>query len=119
MSVQAVAVVQRAIRQADPAEVMADMGFGEVELVSSFAVSMSGAHLLVRLLVETLKENRLAHESLCNHQVPAHAFDLLMIGPTIHSKTSGLLALRYKLLRLMPYPHGRRLQYLQVHELFK
>lgn len=42
---QAVAVVQRAMRQADPAEVMAEMGFGEVELVSSFAVSMSGTHM--------------------------------------------------------------------------
>ena len=30
------------MRQADPAEVMAEMGFGQVELVSSFAVSMSG-----------------------------------------------------------------------------
>lgn len=39
---QAVAVVQRAMRQADPADVMAELGFGEVELVSSFAVSMSG-----------------------------------------------------------------------------
>lgn len=34
------------MRQADPAEVMAELGFGEVHLVSSFAVSMSGAHCL-------------------------------------------------------------------------
>ena len=43
---QAVAVVQRAMRQADPAEVMAELGFGEVDLVSSFAVSMSGTQAL-------------------------------------------------------------------------
>lgn len=43
--VQAVAVVQRAMRQADPAEVMAELGFGQVDLVSSFAVSMSGVHV--------------------------------------------------------------------------
>ena len=43
---KAVAVVQRAMRQADPAEVMADLGFGEVHLVSSFAVSMSGLPFL-------------------------------------------------------------------------
>ena len=41
-AMQAVAVVQRAMRQADPAEVMADLGFGPVELVASFPVSMSG-----------------------------------------------------------------------------
>ena len=29
-------------RRTDPAEYMADLGFGEVELVSSFSVSMSG-----------------------------------------------------------------------------
>ena len=56
MIVQAVAVVQRAMRQADPAEVMAEMGFGEVELVSSFAVSMSGTHRLVCFVL--LKSNR-------------------------------------------------------------
>ncbi len=40
--VQAVAVVQRAMRQADPAEVMEELGFGQVYLVASFPVSMSG-----------------------------------------------------------------------------
>ncbi|KAL3160311.1 hypothetical protein ABBQ38_009701 [Trebouxia sp. C0009 RCD-2024] len=42
-TLKAVAVVQRAMRQADPAEVMAELGFGQVDLVSSFAVSMSGS----------------------------------------------------------------------------
>ena len=42
---QAVAVVQRAMRQADPAEVMADLGFGRLQLVASFPVSMSGDSL--------------------------------------------------------------------------
>ncbi|KAI7841649.1 hypothetical protein COHA_004669 [Chlorella ohadii] len=41
-TLRSVAVVQRAIRT-DPAEYMADLGFGEVELVSSFSVSMSGS----------------------------------------------------------------------------
>ena len=36
-------MVQRAMRGAAPMEVMADLGFGEVHLVDSFAVSMSGA----------------------------------------------------------------------------
>ena len=40
---QGVAVVQRAMRGAAPMEVMADLGFGEVHLVDSFAVNMSGA----------------------------------------------------------------------------
>ena len=40
---QSVAVVQRAIRKRDPSEEMEDMGFGELTLVSSFPVSMSGA----------------------------------------------------------------------------
>lgn len=47
--VQAVAVVQRAMRQADPAEVMAELGFGQVDLVSSFAVSMSGVQCMSHL----------------------------------------------------------------------
>jgi len=41
--VQAVAVVQRAMRQTPPAEVMEDLGFGLLHLVASFPVSMSGA----------------------------------------------------------------------------
>lgn len=36
-------MVQRAMRGAAPMEVMADLGFGEVRLVDSFSVSMSGA----------------------------------------------------------------------------
>ena len=52
---QAVAVVQRAMRQAQPAEVMAEMGFGEVQLVSSFAVSMSGTHMWSASLSRTNK----------------------------------------------------------------
>jgi len=39
---QAVAVVQRAMRQAQPAEVMEELGFGLLHLVASFPVSMSG-----------------------------------------------------------------------------
>jgi len=38
-----VAVVQRAMRGREPAAVMAELGFGALELVGSFAVSMSGA----------------------------------------------------------------------------
>lgn len=45
IGIQAVAVVQRSMRQLDPAEVMADLGFGEVYLVASFSVSMSGIPL--------------------------------------------------------------------------
>lgn len=41
--VQAVAVVQRAMRRAEPAEVMEDLGFGPLHLIASFPVSMSGA----------------------------------------------------------------------------
>ncbi|KAK9829586.1 hypothetical protein WJX72_006653 [[Myrmecia] bisecta] len=40
---KAVAVVQRSMRQEDPAEFMADLGFGPVVLVDSFPVSMSGS----------------------------------------------------------------------------
>lgn len=40
---QAVAVVQRAMRAADPAAVMAELGFGPLTLVARFPVSMSGA----------------------------------------------------------------------------
>ena len=32
------------MRGADPSEVMADLGFGELHLQASFAVSMSGTH---------------------------------------------------------------------------
>lgn len=42
LMVQAVAVVQRAMRGAHPAEVMADMGFGDLSLQATFPVSMSG-----------------------------------------------------------------------------
>ena len=41
--VQGVAVVQRAMRGREPAHVMAELGFGPLQLVGSFAVSMSGA----------------------------------------------------------------------------
>ena len=41
--VQAVAVVQRAMRARAPADVMAELGFGPLALVGTFAVSMSGA----------------------------------------------------------------------------
>ncbi|KAK9826092.1 hypothetical protein WJX81_001533 [Elliptochloris bilobata] len=41
--VQAVAVVQRAMRSREPADVMAELGFGPLEIVGSFAVSMSGS----------------------------------------------------------------------------
>lgn len=40
--VQGVAVVQRAMRGREPAHVMAELGFGPLQLVGSFAVSMSG-----------------------------------------------------------------------------
>ena len=36
-------MVQRAMRQAQPAEVMEELGFGLLHLVASFPVSMSGA----------------------------------------------------------------------------
>ncbi|DBA79533.1 TPA: hypothetical protein ACH3X1_008235 [Trebouxia sp. C0004] len=42
-TLKAVAVVQRAMRQAQPAEVMKDLGFGLLHLVASFPVSMSGS----------------------------------------------------------------------------
>ena len=42
---QAVAVVQRAMRAASPAAVMAELGFGSLTLVSRFSVSMSGSSL--------------------------------------------------------------------------
>ena len=45
--VQAVAVVQRAMRRAEPAEVMEDLGFGPLHLLASFPVSMSGTQLLL------------------------------------------------------------------------
>lgn len=41
-TLRAVAVVQRAMRGRDPAEVMADLEFGPVLLIASFAVTMSG-----------------------------------------------------------------------------
>lgn len=37
-------MVQRAIRAQEPAEAMRDMGFGDLTLVDSFPVSMSGAN---------------------------------------------------------------------------
>lgn len=40
---QGVAVVQRAIRAQQPADAMRDMGFGDLTLVDSFPVSMSGS----------------------------------------------------------------------------
>jgi hypothetical protein len=45
-SLRAVAVVQRSMRAADPAEVMAEFAFGELQLVQSFPVSMSGEQLV-------------------------------------------------------------------------
>ncbi|KAL0021733.1 hypothetical protein WJX79_010366 [Trebouxia sp. C0005] len=42
-TLKAVAVVQRAMRQAQPAEVMEELGFGLLHLVASFPVSMSGS----------------------------------------------------------------------------
>lgn len=41
-SLQAIAVVQRAIRGREPAGLMRELGFGPLALVSNFAVSMSG-----------------------------------------------------------------------------
>ena len=41
-TLRAVAVVQRAMRARDPAAVMAEYGFGQLALVSTFPVSMSG-----------------------------------------------------------------------------
>lgn len=61
---QAVAVVQRAMRQADPAEVMAEMGFGEVELMSSFAVSMSGMHMCFAYLLNSERHRCNAYQSV-------------------------------------------------------
>ena len=43
-------MVQRAMRQAQPAEVMEDLGFGLLHLVASFPVSMSGAPAAFYLL---------------------------------------------------------------------
>lgn len=48
--VQAVAVVQRAMRGCAPADVMAELGFGPLALVGSFAVSMSGAFRSARVV---------------------------------------------------------------------
>lgn len=42
---QAVAVVQRAIRGEQPAELMAGLGFGKLLLAATFPVNMSGALL--------------------------------------------------------------------------
>ncbi len=52
--VQAVAVVQRAMRQTPPAEVMEELGFGLLHLVASFPVSMSGAPPAFYLLLSAL-----------------------------------------------------------------
>lgn len=41
--VQAVAVVQRAVRGEKPAEMMLQLGFGDLLLTDSFPVSMSGS----------------------------------------------------------------------------
>ena len=47
-TLRAVAVVQRAMRgQQSPAEVMECLGFGELVLVDSFSVSMSGESWLI------------------------------------------------------------------------
>lgn len=48
--VQGVAVVQRAIRGEEPAEAMRGMGFGDLTLVDTFAVTMSGEADMVRRL---------------------------------------------------------------------
>lgn len=40
---QAVAIVQRAMRGAEPTARMAELGFGSLSLVSRFPVSMSGS----------------------------------------------------------------------------
>jgi hypothetical protein len=42
---QAIAIGQRAMRGRDPEAVMEDLGFGELQLVSSFSVTMSGTRL--------------------------------------------------------------------------
>jgi hypothetical protein len=42
--VQAVAVVQRAMRGQTPEAVMAELGFGPLMLIKAFPVSMSGRH---------------------------------------------------------------------------
>ncbi|KAK9904097.1 hypothetical protein WJX75_004484 [Coccomyxa subellipsoidea] len=42
-TLQAVAIGQRAMRGRDPEAVMANLGFGELHLVTSFSVSMSGS----------------------------------------------------------------------------
>ncbi len=45
---QGVAVVQRAIRGEEPAEAMRGMGFGDLTLVDTFAVTMSGEVDMIR-----------------------------------------------------------------------
>ena len=42
VGVQAVAIGQRAMRGRNPEAVMEGLGFGELQLVDSFSVSMSG-----------------------------------------------------------------------------
>ncbi len=42
---QAVTIVQRSFRARDPAEEMEDMGFGQLKLVATIPVYMSGARL--------------------------------------------------------------------------
>lgn len=63
------AVVQRAMRGREPAAVMAELCFGPLELVGSFAVNMSGAPPLCMTVHAYLRSSKLPYPLFALHGV--------------------------------------------------